>query len=168
MFKKSFYITIFILCFRHAFALAPNVPLQVWTNEAIVNLYNFNASNWLARQKDMAQYFTAASWIAYQAALKKTQMMQQVADNKFSVSAVATAPPEVKAINSSTWDAAMPVLIQFKNQSGSQVQNVSVHLTIIKVQEGGLRGYAIQQYSTKILTELCPCTQPYQPKVSIA
>ena len=167
MYRKSFYISIFIICLTNVFALAPNVPLQVWTNEAIVNLYNFDADNWQARQKDMAQYFTADAWLAYQAALKKTHIIQQVTDNKFSVSAVATAPAEVKAINTSSWETKMPVLVQFKNENGLQFQNFEVNLKIIKVEQGGLRGYAIQQYNAKVLTALCPCTQPYQPKVSI-
>jgi hypothetical protein len=168
MFKKLFYISIFIACFTHAFALAPTVPLQVWTNEAIVNLYDFTAGNWLARQKDMAQYFTAEAWMAYQAALKKTQLIQQVTENSFSVSAVSTAPPTVKSIDATSWDAKMPVLVQFKNQNGVQFQNFEVNLKIIKVNDSGLRGFAIQQYDSKVLKELCACTQPYQPKVSIA
>ena len=168
MFRKLFYISIFIAHFTNAFALAPTVPLQVWTNEAIVNLYDFTAGNWLARQKDMAQYFTAEAWIAYEAALKKTQLITQVTENSFSVSAVSTAPPEVKSINAKSWNAKMPILVQFKNENGVQVQNFEINLKIIKVNDGGLRGFAIQQYGSKVLKELCACTQPYQPKVSIA
>ena len=168
MFRKLIYIITISLLTTQCFALSPTVPLQVWTNEAIVNLYDFNANNWLARQKDMGQYFTADAWLLYQAALKKTQLLKQVTDNQFVVSAVSTAPPEVKSINATTWSAKMPILVQFKNQNGVQVQNFEVNLKIIKVNEGGLRGYAIQQYESKVLTELCACTQPYQPKVSIA
>lgn len=168
MFKKLFLVLTLISCFSNAFTLAPTVPLQVWTNEAIVNLFDFTAENWLARQKDMAQYFTADAWMAYEVALKKTKLIQQITDNKFSVSAVSTAPPLVKSIDASTWDAKMPVLVQFKNEHGVQFQNFQIDLKIIKVNAGGLRGYAIQQYNSTILKELCDCTQPYQPKVSIA
>ena len=160
------FVWMFLLAFK-IHALATDIPLKVWVNEAIVNIYDFNDSNWLARQKDIGTYFTPEAWKVYLDAMQKSNIIKLVKDNHFNVSAVATAPPTVHAINASNFKASMPIIVQYKNKDDVQLQYLEITLQVIQVTQGGQRGYAILQFQSKTYKEPCSCHIAYQPKVTI-
>jgi intracellular multiplication protein IcmL len=168
MFKKLSHILCLVSIFNVALALESSVPLQVWVNEAIINTYTFNDTNLIDRQKDMSQYFTAEAWKAYLDTLNRSNIITQVKENHFQVSAVATLPPKISAqTNTNTWKASMPVLVQYQGKSNTLKQNLEINLVIVKNDSANSRGYAILQYEAKVIDKPCNCAQAYYPKVTI-
>ena len=157
----------FFIFTQLSFAVEPTVPLKIWINEAIINVYDFNDENWMARQKDIATYFTAEAWKVYLDALNKSNLLKQVQTNHFNVSAVATQPPSIKAIDDHNWEASMPILVQYKNKDDVQVQHLEINLHIVQTSQGGVRGFAILQFQSKIQAHPCSCENVYQPRVTI-
>jgi intracellular multiplication protein IcmL len=168
MWEKISKILCLLFIFIASSALEPSVPLQVWVNEAIVNTYTFNDTNLIDRQKDMSQYFTAEAWKVYLDTLNRSNIITQVKENHFQVSAVATLPPKINTqANGSSWKASMPILVQYKSKDNTLKQNLEINLIIVKNNSSNSRGYAIIQYEAKPLDKPCNCAQAYYPKVTI-
>lgn len=149
-------------------ALEPSIPLQVWTNEAIINLYTFSDKNWTDRQQDMATYFYPDAWKTYLAAMHQSNILKLVTEKHMTVAAVATLPPNIKTIDSTHFSAIMPVLVSYTNQNFTQTQNLTVQLDIIKSSESTTRGYAITQFHATIDSSPCTCqSPPTKSKVTI-
>ena len=146
-----------LLVGRSALAQMDNAQMTVWVNEAIVSTYTYNYSNLLQRQKVFAKYFTAGGWIAYSQALTSSKLSVAVAKNKYSVSAVATMPPEIKKVGEHQWTAVMPVLVLYKNPNKKQTQTLKVVLSFMDAPSGeGVRGLAIT--SLDATDDQPPCT----------
>lgn len=67
-------------------------PLIVWVNEAVVATNTYSYKNYLQDQKQIAKYFTADAWIAYNKALNTSQLPEAVQKNLYYVSAIPTEP----------------------------------------------------------------------------
>ena len=152
-----------LLCFS---LLTVNLPafaaldeqLNVWTNEAIVATYSYNYQNFLTRQKEIARYFTSKGWIAYSKALIESKLPEAVQKNDYSVSAVATLPPQVKSLRANSWQAVMPLLVVYKNPQYQQKQTLEVTIEFTTAPAGqGMRGYAITSLQSKVVKPACKC-----------
>ncbi len=118
--------------------------LSVWANEAIVSTYTYNYANYLSAEKEMAKYFSSAAWIAYTKALNDSKLLDTVKANAYTVSAVATSPPQIKVIAPGRWQASMPVLVLYQGLGKQQQQNLLVTITITSAPSGqGVRGLYI-------------------------
>lgn len=143
---------------RGAVAQMDNAQMTVWVNEAIVSTYTYNYSNLLQREKEFAKYFTAGGWIAYSQALTSSKLSVAVAKNKYSVSAVATMPPEIKKVRDHQWTAVMPVLVLYKNSNKKQTQILKVVLSFMDAPSGeGVRGLAITSLDATDAQPPCTC-----------
>lgn len=151
-----------LLLWSSSLLAAPDVTqLAVWANEAIVATYTYDYKDYLQRQRSIAKYFTAAGWTAYSTALNGSGLPAVVAKNAYFVSAVATMPPEVKAINNSQWQATMPLLVIYKNPQYQQKQNLQVTINFSEAPVGqGMRGLAINNLQAKVTQPPCECQQP--------
>lgn len=138
---------------------APNkTELAVWANEAIVATYSYDYKNYLQEQKEIAKYFTAEGWIAYTKALNDSKLPDSVQKNNYFVSAVATQPPEITAVDPSHWQAVMPILVVYKNPEYQQQQNLKVTLTFSTAPAGqGVRGLTINSLQTTVSEPPCQC-----------
>ncbi|MCR9192558.1 MAG: DotI/IcmL family type IV secretion protein [Gammaproteobacteria bacterium] len=144
-----------------AHATPSDSDLSVWANEAIVSAYTFTADNFLARQKEIAKYFTAKSWITYTKALETAKLKESVQKNKYEVSAVALLPPTIKLINNGKeWQANMPLMVLYKNKSYQQKQTLAVVITFAAQSNEGVRGLALTSFNTTITTPACRCEKP--------
>lgn len=138
-----------------------NIPLLVWTNEAIVATYTYNSNNLLARQREIAKYFTAQAWIDYTAALQRAKILEAVKQNAYDVSAVALLPPLLKKLDAQTWQANMPLAVLYKNSQYQQKQTLDVTVTFTTAPVGqGVRGLSITSFQTKITKPPCRCEPP--------
>lgn len=155
-------LVLMVTC-SQAFCLAPDIPLQVWANQAIVNTFTFNSSNLTARQQDMAKDFTPKAWSVYLAAFEKTNILKQVTKHHYQVTAVATMPPSVKQ-QGHLWQVTMPLLVKYQSSKHTETQHLE--LTLMVGKQGS--SFAIVQYHAKILTKPCRCQKDYYPKVTIA
>lgn len=134
------------------------IQLAVWTNEAIVATYTFNAQNSLVRQQEIAHYYTANGWINYSAALNASHLLDEVQKNNYSVTAVAMLPPDVKAVAAGQWEATMPLMVVYKNFQYQQKQTLQVTVDFTQVPEGqGVRGLAITRLQANTSQPACVC-----------
>ncbi|WED42729.1 DotI/IcmL family type IV secretion protein [Legionella cardiaca] len=156
--KRYFLLLLFIFS-AQSFAAAPDkTQLAVWANEAIVATYTFDYQNFLARQKEIAKYFSAAGWTAYSTALNASKLPETVKNNSYFVSAVATLPPEIKTINATQWQAIMPILVLYKNPQYQQKQNLLVTINFVPAPAGqGVRGLSIVSLQSKVTQPPCEC-----------
>lgn len=140
------------------FADFSDTTLTVWANEAIVATYTFNDQNFLARQKEIAQYFNANGWINYSKALIDSKLPETVKKNAYAVSAVALMPPIIKSVTNNQWQAVMPLLVVYKNAQYQQKQTLEITLFFTTAPAGqGVRGLAINSLQAKVVTPPCQC-----------
>ena len=157
-YKLTANLSLWFLLFYTNFALADEIPLKVWVNEAIVSTYTYNYQNFIDRQREIAVYFTSNGWISYSKALNESKIQDIVQKNKYFVSAVAIAPPELKSLNANNWQATMPLLVVYKNPQFQQQQTLSVTIQFTKAPQGqGVRGYAITSLQSAIKKPACSC-----------
>lgn len=161
-----FHYRIILLCILwvisplQALATPDSTQLAVWTNEAIVATFTYNHENFVARQKEIAQYFTADSWIAYSKALQEAKLPETVKSNSYYVSAVATLPPEVTAVSDHSWQAIMPILVIYKNPEYKQKQTLAITIDFKEVSaDTGVRGLAITRMQSKVAQAPCKCAK---------
>ncbi|HBI21185.1 MAG TPA: type IV secretion protein IcmL [Legionella sp.] len=143
-----------------AFATVNDQDIQraVWVNEAIIATFTYSHQDFLARQKDIAKYFTADGWIAYSKALQESKLQETVKNNTYYVSAVATMPPTVKPLANKKWQAIMPVLVLYKNPEYKQEQTLSIRLSFIEAPAGtGVRGFAVTDLQASVEKHPCQC-----------
>ena len=159
-----FHHRIFLLCILwltlplKALASPDNTQLAVWANEAIVATFTYNHENFLTRQKEIAQYFTADSWIAYSKALKDAKLPETVKTNFYSVNAVATMPPTITSLKDHTWQAVMPILVIYKNPEYKQKQTLAIKINFKEVATGtGVRNLAITKLQATVAKAPCKC-----------
>ena len=143
-----------------ALATPDSTQLAVWANEAIVATFTYNHENFLPRQKEIAQYFTAKSWIAYSKALQEAKLPETVKTNSYYVSAVATLPPAVTALKDHTWQAVMPILVIYKNPEYKQKQTLAITINFKEVPaDTGVRGLAITRLQSTVAQAPCKCAK---------
>lgn len=139
-------------------AVDDNTMLSVFANEAIVATYTYGYQNFLARQKDIAHYFTAQGWTAYSNALNDSKLPETIQQNNYMVSAVATMPPTIKTLHERYWQAIMPVLVVYKNPQHTQKQTLNVTIEFTTASTGqGVRGLAITSLRSTVAEAPCQC-----------
>lgn len=165
--SRRLVLVFLLLFFKSTQALEASVPMQVWVNQAIVNLFTFSFDNWESRQKDMASYFTTDAWQAYLKAMNQSNIITVVKNNKYTVSAVATLPPSIKLIGKNLYEASMPIIVSYKNADKTQVQHLTITLHVFETTNTGFGKYAINQFLSKVDTMPCMCKEDNGPKVTI-
>ena len=158
------YLLLFMTSF-HVHAALDKVQLSVWANEAIIATYTYSYRNFIDRQKEIAQYFTAEGWISYSKAFQDAKLPDTIQKNAYIVSAVATLPPTVKPLEKGGWQATMPILVIYKNLQYQQKQTLDVTITFATAPAGqGIRGLAISNLKAVAATMPCQCKReaPYK------
>lgn len=157
--KIKSYALLGLLTFSLSVQAAPdNTALSVWANEAIVATYTYNYKNFLARQKEIAKYFTAEGWTAYSAALLASKLPESIQTNSYYVSAVATLPPQITLKAPNQWQAKMPLLVVYRNPQYQQKQNLEVTIDFKQAPSGqGVRGLSIISLQSKVTKAACKC-----------
>lgn len=163
---KTLNAILLLLWFSSSQATPDATQVAVWANEAIVATYTYDYKNYLPRQRDIAKYFSAAGWTAYSTALNASGLPGVVEKNAYFVTAVATMPPEIKALGSSQWQVSMPLLVIYKNPQYQQNQTLQVTINFSEAPAGqGVRGLAINNLQAKITKPACECL-PSMPDTS--
>jgi hypothetical protein len=143
-----------------AYTAPDKAQLAVWANEAIVATYSYNYKSYLQDQKEIAKYFTSDAWINYTKALNETKLPEFVEKNSYTVSAVATQPPQLISTKSNHWQATMPILVVYKNAKDQQQQNLKAVLNFTTADSGqGVRGLSITSLQTTIDAPPCVCNK---------
>lgn len=157
--KKLQYLSAFSLCFfiSTSHAVPDRTQLAVWANEAIVATYTYDYKQYLENQKAIAKYFTSTGWIAYSKALNDSKLPDLVKKNQYTVSAVATSPPELSNLDETHWVASMPILVLYKNPQYQQKQALKVVIIFTQATSGlGVRGLSITSLNATEGPAPCP------------
>jgi hypothetical protein len=148
------------ICSQLAYTAPDATQLAVWANEAIVATYTFDYKNYLQDQKAIAKYFTAEGWMAYTKALNDSKLPEAVQKNDYYVSSVATQPPEITSLDSTHWQATMPVLVVYKNPQYQQQQSLKVIIKFGLAPSGqGVRGLSISNLKATPSAPSCQCKE---------
>jgi hypothetical protein len=143
-----------------------DVKLVVWVNTAVTQAYTFDYKDFVKQQQEIAKYFTAKAWVSFSKALIDAKIVDSVKKNSYFVSAVPTLVPTIKQISDDDWEATIPLLVLYKNESYKQKQNLNVIVRFIKTSKEGVDGYAITSMQTVSSEEPCQCEEP-KLKVSL-
>ncbi len=139
-------------------ATSRETELAVWANEAIVSTYSYNFKNFLQRQKEIAKYFTAKGWTDFSSVFIASKLPEAVNLNSYFVSAVATLPPKIKALDANNWQANLPLLVVYQNPQYQQKQTLEVTINFTQAPSGqGVRGLAITSLQSKVIKPTCKC-----------
>lgn len=134
------------------------VALSVWVNEAIVATWTWDYRDYLVQQGQIAHYFTAEGWINYSNALKASGLIDAAQKNRYSVSAVAIAPPTVTVASKGVWKGEMPLLVVYKNPQYTQKQSLMVTVFFTETSgDTGVRGLAISSMQSAVIQKPCIC-----------
>ena len=152
-------VTLFSGIFSFTVWASPDqTTLSVWANEAIIATYTYNHDNFLARQTEIAKYFTAEGWIAYSNALNASKLPETIKANAYSVSSVATLPPVITRVDKHQWQAVMPILVLYKNPQYQQKQSLQVSIRILELPpDQGIRGLGIASLQSSVIEPPCVC-----------
>ncbi|USQ13558.1 DotI/IcmL family type IV secretion protein [Legionella lytica] len=133
-------------------------PLIVWVNEAVVATNTYSYKNYLQDQKQIAKYFTADAWIAYNKALNTSQLPEAVQKNLYYVSAIPTEPPVITPIDATHWKAVTNLLVVYQNPQYQQHQTLKVTVNFGVAPSGqGVRGYSITNLQAVTAKPPCQC-----------
>lgn len=147
-----------LVCSHIAYSEPEPVQLAVWANEAIIATYTYDFKNYLQQQKAIAKYFTSDGWISYSKALTDSKLPDAVQKNEYYVTSVATQPPEITTIDSTHWQAVMPILVVYKNPQYQQQQTLNVVIKFTQAASGqGVRGYSITSLQSTVSQPPCQC-----------
>ena len=100
--------------------MVSKAKLLSWANQAAISVYNFSFVHWQQQLQAASNYFTAAGWKNFEAALKSTGDLQTVLTKKLVVSAVATGAPVI--LNQGVvggryaWKVSIPLLVTYQSQ----------------------------------------------------
>jgi hypothetical protein len=159
-FKSFFAVGLSLLCasLSPAHADPDRTELAVWANEAVVATYTYDYTNFNARQKEIARYFTANGWIAYSNALNASKLPDTIQKNKYEVSAVATQPPRLIILDPTHWIATMNILVVYQNPQYQQQQSLRIVLGFSPAPDGqGVRGMYATSMQTTVVKPPCQC-----------
>lgn len=134
--------------------ISQNTKLSVWANEAIVETYTYSFKDQRARFKSIAKLYTAKGWKSFLDAVESSKLVDTINQYKYSVRAVALAPPSIKNNPKSgkvkSWLISMPTLVYFDNPTQPQRQYLDVNLTVDYAPSRGERPFAINRFVAKL------------------
>lgn len=161
---RKILISCFLMLFLPLYAAETSNPVQlsVWANEAIISTYTYSYKNFIERQKEIAHYFSASGWTSFSKAYNDAKLKESVETNAYTVSAVATMPPEIKLLHENYWQSVMPILVIYKNLQGAQKQHLEITIEFtLAPEDQGVRGLMITSLRAKKTSPACPCkSQP--------
>jgi len=107
-----------------------------WSSVAVKKTYELDFSQDNSQIEAMKTYFTSAGWAAYQAALKKSGIIDAVKQDKLEVSSIVVDDPVVLKTGVSYgvryWTVQMPVLIAFSSASDYKGTNSVITIKIVR------------------------------------
>lgn len=113
--------------------------LLTWVNAMVIDAFSFNYSNTYKQEAKLAPYFSAAAMKVYLDLLATDQDFSSIAANKFVVSIIPKAAPEIivaKAFRDRfAWQIRVPARIRFTNALMTASQDVVLDFLVWRVPE---------------------------------
>jgi len=103
----------------------PNVTdgeIKQWANQAIIASYTFNFVSYRSDLQASSEFFTPDGWTIFLKALKDSNNLQAIVDNKFVVTAQATQAPAIIqsgifANGRYSWRIKMPIVVTYQSST---------------------------------------------------
>lgn len=112
-----------------------DLKVKVWANTAIISVFDYDYKNMVAKRKESAQYFSSDGWLAFNKAFNASGIKQIVEKQRYTVSAVATRPPQIKEQGLKSgkyyWQVDMPVFVLYKGDSKQRAQHLDITVNIL-------------------------------------
>lgn len=141
--------------------ISPLVPLdqpnmsdqeiKQWANLAIMAAYSYNFVNYRTELEAASEFFTGDGWNTFISALKSSNNLQAIINNKFVLSASATEAPIIEekgVINGLySWRVTMPIMVTY--QSSTLYSQTPLNISILISRESTLnapKGIGIAQF----------------------
>ncbi len=116
-----------------------DTALLNWVNALVIDAFSFNYSNVQKQEAKLATYFSAAAMKVYLELLATDQDLSTIAANRFIVSIVPKAAPEIivaKAFRDRfAWQIQVPARINFNNALMTASQDVVLNFLVWRVPE---------------------------------
>lgn len=131
--------------------------LLQWAQSTAISAYSFNYVNYQEILQQLQNQFTAEGWQSYESNLRNYQVLENLTQNKFVVSAQATAAPRVidkDVINGVyVWKIEMPIVVNFINsvQKSSYDFDVLMLVSRVQVSVDNPKGVAIQNFTISLI-----------------
>ena len=103
----------------------PNISdgeIKQWANQAIIASYTYNFVSYRSDLQASSEFFTPDGWTIFLKALKDSNNLQAIVDNKFVVTAQATQAPAiiqsgVFAGGRYSWRIKMPIVVTYQSST---------------------------------------------------
>lgn len=125
--------------------------IKQWANLAIIAAWSYNYVNYRSELEAASEFFTGDGWNTFIGALKSSNNLQAIIDNKFVVSAMATEAPVIKEkgiVNGLySWRVTMPIVVTY--QSTALYSQTSLEIDILISRQSTLntpKGIGIAQF----------------------
>ena len=141
--------------------ITPLVPLDMpnqsdsavlqWANQAAIAAFSYNFVNWRQELQAASGFFAPTGWDQFNEALKASNNLRAVIENKLVVSAVATSAPIIlqKGILNGvfSWRIQMLILVTYQSASEFSQSNNTVTMLVTRVDTLNYpRGIGIAQF----------------------
>jgi len=125
--------------------------IKQWANLAIIAAWSYNYVNYRSELEAASEFFTSDGWNTFIGALKSSNNLQAIIDNKFVVSAMATEAPVIEekgVVNGLySWRLTMPIMVTY--QSSALYSQSALNINILISRQSTLntpKGIGIAQF----------------------
>ena len=158
---KQYRLFLTIACFfiaSLAHSTDNTLTQSLWANQVISSVYHYDYNTYMADQKKIARYFSAAAWIEFTKANAKVKLPQLIKEHQWSVRSVPIAPPVLKPLPEGHWQADMPILVQYKNNQQAQYQTMQVQLQFSAAKQSSAGNkWRVDSFKATVLQSPCKC-----------
>lgn len=132
-----------------------------WTNQMLMDAFNFNYSNVQKQESKLNQYFSSVAMKLYLDILNTDEDLKSINDYKFVVSITPKAAPEIivsKAFQGRyAWQIEVPARITFSNALAKGMQDVIFDFLIWRVSESESdMGIVVATFTRRVVSRVSP------------
>ena len=123
--------------------MRPNMThneLRRWANQAAIDSYTFNFSNYRSALQSVRKHYTAIGYQKYIKALQDSRNMEAVKAEKYVVSAQTVTPPQIlkeykpqKSGERYSWLVKIPMLLTYESVNKTRQQKVTMLMLIVRL-----------------------------------
>lgn len=122
--------------------------------DATLSAFSYNYQNYKKQFDTTSKFFTPEGWSAFSKALKKSNNIAEVKNNKMSVTAKLDGKVSLKKqkiVNGEkTWQVLVPIAVTYSGMQQNILQNLDVSVTLVPVDKTvNAQGFAITQFIAK-------------------
>lgn len=130
--------------------IGSEAELNTWTANSVVQAYTFSFANYRAEQSAAQKNFTPQGWRSFQLALRESNLLQTVIDERYVTTAAPTGAPVL--LDSGlvegryAYKLQMPMVVTYQSSARTTSQNLMMDIIVVRQPEtDNPRGLGIAQ-----------------------